>query len=176
MRLAPNSKSAGFCATRVYPNIPKHLCQAIIASMDLTVPTDVEDAVSDRVKQQFYTALGVNGSTGSEKLDALLQKGLYGENMPAELKGRKAADAFQAAFDLIGGIPRLALWADKNETQFYSLYSKLIPSSTKSELHAKITIDAPWMNPNRLGYRNQGTDSQDGVIDVTPTEPKEPSA
>lgn len=131
-----------------------------------TEPQDVES--SDALQQQFYSAVMANGSSGSESLDLLLRKGLYGKKTPAELKSKKAADAFQSAFDLIGGIPRLALWADKNPTAFFSLYSKLIPSSIQAEVNATIKIDAPWMNPNRLGYQNP----QD-VVDVTPNTPKD---
>ena len=86
------------------------------------------------------------GSSGSESLDLLLRKGLYGAKTPQQLKSQKAADAFQSAFDLIGGIPRLALWADKNPTVFFSLYSKLIPSSILAKVDATIKIEAPWMN------------------------------
>lgn len=119
----------------------------------------------DELQQMFYVAAQAMSTTGSQELDTLLQKGLYGSRTPKELKSKKAADAFQQAFDLIGGIPRLALWADKNPTQFFSLYSKLIPSSVKTELSGTIKIDAPWMNPNRLNYKDDAS-----VIDVTPNE------
>lgn len=126
-------------------------------------PVDVVDEDGDdALLQQFYTAHQANNqSTGNSSLDTLLQKGLYGKRMPKELKGQKAADAFQSAFDLIGGVPRLALWADKNPTAFYSLYSKLIPSSVKTDITARVVIEAPWMNPNRLNYRESAE-----VVDV----------
>ena len=128
------------------------------------LPTDTPSTEDDdRLQQQFYSAVMADGSSGSAQLDLLLQKGLYGARTPKELKSQKAADAFQAAFDLIGGIPRLALWADKNPTAFFSLYSKLIPSSIQAKVDATIKIDAPWMNPNRLAYQNQQ------IVDVTPS-------
>ena len=108
----------------------------------------------DELQQHFYTAAMAHGSSGSPELDLLLQKGLYGAKTPAALKSKKATDAFQTAFDLIGGIPRLALWADKNPTAFYGLFSKLIPSTVKGDIHHKIEVIAPWMNPNRLSYRD----------------------
>ena len=40
------------------------------------------------------------------------------------------ANAFQNAFMMIGGVSRLALWANKNPDKFYPLYSKLMPSTT----------------------------------------------
>ena len=42
--------------------------------------------------------------------------------------------AFQSAFELIGGTPRLALWANDNPTEFYKLFGKLLPSATQVEL------------------------------------------
>lgn len=113
--------------------------------------------------QRFYMAAMERGSTGSEDLDLLLRKGLYGAKVPKDLYKQKAADAFQSAFDLIGGVPRLALWADKNPSAFFALYSKLIPSSIQAQVHATIKVEAPWMNPNRLSYADQST------IDVTPS-------
>ena len=137
-------------------------------------PSDVEDAPnSDALQQQFYSAVMAANSSGSQDLDMLLRKGLYGKHMPKPLRGQKAADAFQSAFDLIGGIPRLALWADKNPTAFFSLYSKLIPSSIQANVNATIKIDAPWMNPNRLAY--QSANPQE-VVDVTPSDPSSKSS
>jgi hypothetical protein len=37
------------------------------------------------------------------------------------------ANAFQHAFQMIGGVQRLALWANENPDKFYPLYSKLLP-------------------------------------------------
>ena len=42
--------------------------------------------------------------------------------------------AFQSAFELIGGTPRLALWANENPTEFYKLFGKLLPSATQVQL------------------------------------------
>jgi len=42
--------------------------------------------------------------------------------------------AFINAFELIGGTPRLALWAHQNETDFYKLYSRLLPSQASQAL------------------------------------------
>ena len=42
--------------------------------------------------------------------------------------------AFHTAFQMIGGVPRLALWADANPTEFYKLYGRLLPSAAQSEL------------------------------------------
>jgi hypothetical protein len=58
------------------------------------------------------------------------------EDVPARLS--KARDgfsrqevvaAFAHAFTMIGGVQRLALWANANPDKFYPLYSKLLPST-----------------------------------------------
>ena len=40
---------------------------------------------------------------------------------------KSAREAFQLAFDQMGGGPKLAEWAKKNPTEFYKLYARLIP-------------------------------------------------
>lgn len=39
-------------------------------------------------------------------------------------------NAFQRAFTMIGGVQRLALWANQNPDKFYPLYAKLMPSTS----------------------------------------------
>ena len=39
--------------------------------------------------------------------------------------------AFQSAFEIIGGVDRLSLWANANPDKFYPLYSKLLPATTQ---------------------------------------------
>jgi len=38
-------------------------------------------------------------------------------------------NAFSTAFEMIGGVTRLALWANENPGEFFKLYSKLLPST-----------------------------------------------
>lgn len=39
-------------------------------------------------------------------------------------------NAFNNAFQMMGGVPRLALWANQNPDKFYPLYAKLMPSTS----------------------------------------------
>jgi len=41
---------------------------------------------------------------------------------------------FDSVFELIGGVPRLALWADQNPGAFYSMYSKMLPAALKADV------------------------------------------
>ena len=47
---------------------------------------------------------------------------------------KRVVQAFMDAFELIGGVPRLAVWANENPDNFYSLYARLLPSSTSQAL------------------------------------------
>lgn len=38
--------------------------------------------------------------------------------------------AFNNAFQMMGGVPRLALWANANPDKFYPLYARLMPSTS----------------------------------------------
>ena len=51
-----------------------------------------------------------------------------------EFSRQKVVAAFEDAFELIGGVPRLAVWAHSNPKEFYKLYGKLLPSTNSSAL------------------------------------------
>ncbi len=63
---------------------------------------------------------------------------------PAAGKGRKPGsvnktttavkDALMLAFDSIGGVPALSLWAKDNPEKFYPIWAKLLPQEIKGEL------------------------------------------
>lgn len=59
-----------------------------------------------------------------------------------KLNRNKVGEAFQDAFELVGGVPRLALWAHAEQTEFYRLYSKLLPSEQKIQFDGKIEVIA----------------------------------
>lgn len=42
--------------------------------------------------------------------------------------------AFTNAFQMIGGVDRLALWADQNPSEFYKLFGKLMPPAASDIL------------------------------------------
>ena len=100
----------------------------------------------------------------SPELTRLLERGLIGESLPPVLKDSKAAKAFQQAFDMIGGVPRLALWADQNPTKFYTLFSKLVPATAEINEKKEIKVTIEWASADRLSYRN----GKELAQDVTP--------
>lgn len=53
----------------------------------------------------------------------------------ASNKSTKAVkEALQEAFDGLGGVPSLVEWAKSEPTEFYKLWTKLIPTEVKAEL------------------------------------------
>ena len=52
-----------------------------------------------------------------------------------EFAKQKVMDAFHDAFDLIGGVPRLAYWAHQNPTEFYKLYGKMLPAGASIDVN-----------------------------------------
>jgi len=86
--------------------------------------------------------------------------------LPTYVKTRNVREQFQYAFELIGGIPRLAHWAHANPDKFYSLYSKLIPTQVTGEGGGAIKVELSWLNSRDTSGRSPPT-----IIDIEPTCP-----
>lgn len=106
----------------------------------------------------------------SKDMEALLQRGLTAARLPKALRTQKAAEAMQTAFDIIGGVPRLALWADKNPDKFYPLFARMIPQTVAPVVTAMPAQskedqrkDWPeWLTARRLAYQ----ESQEVAADI----------
>lgn len=79
-----------------------------------------------------------------EELEMALGHAQRHKSLPQYLKTKDAKRAFQSAFELIGGIPRLALWADKNPDKFYPLYARFLDSSSGAP--PAIQLNLSWMH------------------------------
>jgi hypothetical protein len=66
--------------------------------------------------------------------------------VPDLLRARNVRSQFLHAFELIGGIPRLAMWAHQNPERFFPLYAKLIPAQVTGEDGGAIRIELGWVN------------------------------
>lgn len=85
--------------------------------------------------------------------------------LPAYTKTRNVRQQFQFAFELIGGIPRLAHWAHQHPDKFYALYSKLIPAQVTGEGGGPIRVQLSWLNARDTSGRDESN-----VIDLIPQE------
>lgn len=54
--------------------------------------------------------------------------------LPRELNRRQVTTSFIDCFHLIGGVPRMAYWADTHPTEFYKLYARLLPSQATKDV------------------------------------------
>lgn len=69
-------------------------------------------------------------------------------------------DAMAEAFESIGGVTRLAMWADANPTEFYKLMGKTIPQANLLDIQGKFQMQIlPAMPPSAL---------DEEPIDITP--------
>ena len=55
------------------------------------------------------------------------------------LSRAKVAEVFDDAFEMIGGVSRLAWWANENPGEFFKLYSKLMPGPASPLTDEKTT-------------------------------------
>ena len=70
-----------------------------------------------------------------QTFNALARSGQSLTRLPKkDFDRRRVIAAFDEAFELIGGVPRLAIWAHDNPTEFYRHYAKLMPASSQLEL------------------------------------------
>lgn len=89
---------------------------------------------------------------------------------------RKVVAAFDEAFDLIGGVPRLAIWAHNNPTEFYKLYGKLIPSSAHMDIVGQVEhIIRPALPPSALDGEFTSHDGDRSPVSATTSVPAVPS-
>jgi hypothetical protein len=81
------------------------------------------------------------------------------EDIPAYFKSKSAREAFKNTFELIGGLPRFALWADKNYDTFIRLFSRQLAAQTAGDsVDEPFYIEVRWGNGERF--------SQDQVEDA----------
>jgi len=75
-----------------------------------------------------------------ETFSSLAESGKSLTRLPRrEFSRRQVLEALDEAFQLIGGVPRLAMWAHVNPTEFYKLWGKTIPAASQMEVMGKLT-------------------------------------
>ena len=87
-----------------------------------------------------------------------------------EFNRRQVLEAIDEAFQLIGGVPRLAFWAHANPTDFYKLWGKTIPTASQLEIQGKLNINIrPALNRSPLDYE------EGEIVNANPTNDDSPS-
>lgn len=98
-----------------------------------------------------------------DEVEQVLNQLAKNPGIPAFARTRNVKEQFQHAFELIGGIPRLAMWAHENPSQFYSLYSKMIPQSLSAKHDGTLRVQLSWLDGRDTTGRSKGQ-----IIDVAP--------
>ncbi len=88
--------------------------------------------------------------------------------LPSFARTRNVKEQFQHAFELIGGIPRLAYWAHTNPDKFYNLYGRLIPQSVNQKTDGTLRVELSWVNGRDTSGRSNAQ-----IIDL-PVQPRPP--
>lgn len=115
--------------------------------------------------QQAYTAVMDNSeptaelidiSTWQQRLEDLAHEQEVDApqiRIPKALRGRvnreEIASAFLQSFNMIGGIPRLAMWADEHPTEFYRIFGRLLPKESLTTHDGEIRL-VHSVPPSRL--------------------------
>lgn len=55
--------------------------------------------------------------------------------------------ALQMAFEGLGGVPQLEVWANANSTEFYKLWAKMLPTEVKAEVETSGKLVIEWKTP-----------------------------
>jgi hypothetical protein len=97
-----------------------------------------EDEVGDEIREVEYkdTEPYSEAAKMGQELTGLAESGngVTRLSIPREVKRAKVVNAFHEAFELIGGVPRLAHWADQSPSAFYKLYARLLPTQANQQL------------------------------------------
>jgi hypothetical protein len=99
----------------------------------------------------------------SPEMKALIERGLHHVFLPPQLQA-KSAESFQLAFEAIGGLPRLAMWADKNPSKFFNLYARMIGQTINPVLPPPTHTNQvwpEWLSARRLAYQEAAQYAED---------------
>ncbi len=66
-----------------------------------------------------------------ETLSALSENSRQNVVIPRVLGRKRVTQAFMEAFEVVGGVNRLAYWAHENYGEFIKLHAKLLPGSSQ---------------------------------------------
>lgn len=99
-------------------------------------PTSAQGLATGEVSQDTLEKLASRDADirNSGKLDIFEQ---HLPQLPADYvfkpKDKQfVADSFMAAFEAIGGVPKLAQWAHQNPGEYFKLFARMMPEAEKS--------------------------------------------
>ena len=113
----------------------------------------------------------------NDEIRAMSILNVFGKELPLiphdyafKLRDRRTVElSMQACYELIGGVPRFALWANENPTEFYKIYARLLPEQSKAQANTQIIIqsnvdrndlDNITINGNSLDIPEEGDEDE----------------
>jgi len=84
------------------------------------------EATSVFISKDEYEAWQLELTTASEAANDAVAR------LPKGFKKTRLVEAFEESFELIGGVPRLAMWANQNPGAFYKLYARIQPQQIET--------------------------------------------
>lgn len=93
--------------------------------MDI-VPKETQEPDFDQIVDEYAYKMG-------ESLSGFARDCRQVNKVPKQRKADRIQDALLQTFELIGGVPRLAVWADMNLDKFYHLFGKQIPGLVQQQ-------------------------------------------
>lgn len=106
-------------------NLRKSKSANYTACMDL-VPKETQEPDFDQIVDEYAYKMG-------EALSGVARDCRQINKAPKKKKSDRIQDALLQTFELIGGVPRLAVWADLNLDKFYNLFGKQIPGLVQQQ-------------------------------------------
>ena len=104
--------------------------QELIIGSDTTLVTDENLELQDEILEVPMQDMFLN----MEPLSHIANGNTVRIPKNPHFSRRDVVQSFQTAFELMGGVPRLAIWANSHETEFFKLYARLLPSQASSAL------------------------------------------
>jgi hypothetical protein len=103
-----------------------------VTKQEFVTAEEFENASEGELSDREYTDPEPYSETAemSKEISGLATSGngISRISVPREVKRQRVVNAFHDAFELIGGVPRLAHWADTHPTDFFKLYARLLPA------------------------------------------------
>jgi hypothetical protein len=107
----------------------------------------------------------------NEELREMSMLALLDASLPAlpkehvfKMRDRRTVElVHHAAFELVGGVPMMAQWAKENPTEFYKLYSRLLPQEKTVQANTQINIVSE-IGKNALDTINVTTEVVEGGL------------
>lgn len=118
---------------------------------------------------ELVTALAEDPQISPEMKD-LIERGLHHVFLPETLQPR-SAEAFQLAFEGIGGLPRLMKWADQNPSKFFNLFARMIGPTISPVLprpQQTNQVWPEWLSARRLAYQEAANYAEDVKVKNKP--------